>query len=119
MREILSALLYMHIDKNICHRDIKPDNIIIQEIDPVKIKILDFNVAKKMTKGMKMITKTGLEEWSAPEMLNGVPYTEKIDSWSTGCIFYYMLFGEKPFKSKESEELHRSISIGEFDIPTN
>jgi serine/threonine protein kinase len=69
-----------------------------------------------MHPGKKMITKTGLEEWSAPEMLNGIPYDEKVDMWSAGCVFYYMLFGTKPFKSKKTDKLHRSISSGEFNL---
>ena len=96
----MRALAYLHDEAHICHRDIKPDNIIISQMDPIVIKILDFNVAKQMHPGQRMLTKTGLEEWSAPEMLNGIPYTEKVDMWSTGCIFYYMLFGKKPFKSR-------------------
>jgi calcium-dependent protein kinase len=82
----------------------------------MQIKILDFNVAKKMTPGMKMITKTGLVEWSAPEMLNGIPYSEKVDLWSAGCVFYYVLLGKKPFKTRQTEKLHRSISSGEFKV---
>ena len=100
MKQLVRALHYMHEEALICHRDIKPDNIIISGLDPLRIKILDFNVAKRMNPGQRMITKTGLEEWSAPEMLKGIPYTEKVDVWSAGCVFYYMLFGKKPFKSR-------------------
>ena len=40
-----------------------------------------------------MLTKTGLEEWSAPEMIKNTFYNEKIDMWSAGCVLYYMLSG--------------------------
>ncbi len=40
-----------------------------------------------------MMTRTGLEEWSAPEMKGGSVYTDKIDLWSAGCVLYFMLVG--------------------------
>lgn len=116
MRQMCKALSYLHEEAQVCHRDIKPDNLILASLDPVVVKILDFNVARKMVEGQRMITKTGLEEWSAPEMLNGIPYTEKVDMWSAGCVFYYMLLGTKPYKSKTTEKLHRRISTGEFKL---
>ena len=41
------------------------------------------------------MTKTGVDEWQAPEMLqsNGNPYTEKVDLWSAGCVAYFILTG--------------------------
>lgn len=56
------------------------------------VKLCDFNVARKF-KENNMMTKTGLEEWSAPEMHGGVKYSEKIDLWSVGCVMYFMLSG--------------------------
>lgn len=56
------------------------------------IKIVDFNVSKQFS-NRTMMTKTGVEEWSAPEMLDNKPYSEKIDLWSLGCVIYYMLTG--------------------------
>jgi serine/threonine protein kinase len=52
------------------------------------------------------MTKTGLEEWSAPEMLGGTKYTEKVDLWSAGCVLYFMLAGEQPFCNKNTARLH-------------
>ena len=47
-----------------------------------------------------MMTQTGLEEWSAPEMLNNLAYNEKVDMWSAGCILYFILSGDQPFYSE-------------------
>ncbi len=44
-----------------------------------------------------MRTVTGLPEWSAPEMLQGTSYNNKVDMWSAGCVLYYLLSGERPF----------------------
>lgn len=86
----------MHEEGGVCHRDIKPDNILINiKKDPkitYKIKLCDFNVARKF-KNRNMMTRTGLEEWSAPEMLEGGVYNEKVDLWSAGCVLYFMIAG--------------------------
>lgn len=50
-----------------CHRDIKPDNVLISK-DSKKLKIVDFNVSRKFL-NRTMRTKTGVDEWNAPEML--------------------------------------------------
>lgn len=52
------------------------------------------------------MTKTGLEEWSAPEMITGNIYTEKIDLWSAGCVLFFMLTGYQPFESKSIAKLY-------------
>ena len=81
---------YIH-SKNYLHRDIKPDNILFSK-DLSQVKIIDFNVSKKHNDRL-MMTKTGLEEWGAPEMFQNSQYNNKVDLWSLGCVVYYMLTG--------------------------
>lgn len=59
-----------------------------------------------------MLTRTGTENFSAPEMLDHGAYTEKIDMWSAGCILYTMLAGEQPFENENVNKLHASIKEG-------
>jgi len=73
LTEILKTINYMH-GVGVCHRDIKPDNILY---DPVKrkIKIIDFDIAKikKFTNSHhEMMTKTGCLSYRAPEIFNAV-----------------------------------------------
>ena len=72
---MLEGIKYLHAN-NVCHRDIKPDNIMITKLHSAadsaafKVKIGDFNIAKNF-KNRLMMTKTGMDEWNAPELLTG------------------------------------------------
>jgi serine/threonine protein kinase len=88
---------------SVCHRDIKPDNILVSA-DGNVVKITDFNISKfssvratKITHNIKMWTNTGTVNYLAPEILNDEPYTEAVDMWSVGIVLYIMLCGSHPF----------------------
>jgi calcium/calmodulin-dependent protein kinase I len=85
----------MH-EKGICHRDLKPNNILCSE-DGNTVKITDFNVSKfspdnfkavcaSNSDPIKMWTYTGTVAFSAPEMFEGGEYTESVDIWSAGVV---------------------------------
>ena len=70
LKQILGGIKYLH-DAGICHRDIKPDNILICAVGGAA-KIIDFNVARMFeNKEFKMMSKVGLDQWNAPEVLEG------------------------------------------------
>lgn len=88
-----------------CHRDIKPDNILY---DPVKrkIKLIDFDISrmKKYTASEhELMTKTGCSSYRAPEIYKAV-YDEKVDTWAIGVIGYQLLTGKLPFFSEYEED---------------
>ena len=86
---------YIHA-KFIVHRDIKPENLIIDKNN--QIYLIDFNVSRKFDgQSAKLMTKTGTPEFQAPEMLSQTTYTEKVDIWSCGIVFYMLLTGSFPF----------------------
>ena len=104
--QICSALRNAH-DKNIIHRDMKPENVMLcrrgDETDFVKV--LDFGIAKMMDEGgtdqQKALTKTGMvfgtPQYMSPEQVRGEKLDWRSDIYSVGIIVYEMLTGSLPF----------------------
>ncbi|EAS02451.2 Serine/Threonine kinase domain protein (macronuclear) [Tetrahymena thermophila SB210] len=105
LKEIITAVEYLH-SEGICHRDLKPDNILISN-DLQNIKIIDFEISKRfkyfrqnktgVLKVCEMWTRTGTLDFQSPEMFESAGYTEAVDIWAIGVIAYYLLTGRLPF----------------------
>jgi serine/threonine protein kinase len=96
----------------ILHRDIKPDNIFLNQTPEGEvIKVVDFGIAKLMDDSlsldMKNLTATGgfigTPTYMAPERFENRPYDGKSDVYSIGIMLYEMLCGRAPFLAKQSE----------------
>lgn len=84
-KQILAAMLYLHQNR-ILHRDLKPQNILLQND---QIKICDFGFAKKMSASTNFLMSIkGTPLYIAPEILQSMKYTHKVDVWSLGIILY-------------------------------
>ena len=84
-------------DKNVIHRDLKTQNILLTKDN--NIKIADFGLSKTLSTMSKMTgTKNaGTPTTIAPEILQGKKYTFSADIWSLGCILYELVTGISPF----------------------
>lgn len=112
-RQACDAVSYMH-SLNVCHRDLKPDNLII---DGDKLTIIDFNVGARMAADGDVQGGQGLKEWSAPETRRSLSYNgAKSDVWSLGLILGYMLSGKSP-KAEMSSEERAHQAINSTDVP--
>jgi len=112
-RQIIEGLQNIH-SKNIVHRDIKLDNILIDLLNTVKI--CDFGVSRLIKKGEVMHDQCGTPAYIAPEILRNKGYEGfAVDVWSAGVVLYTMLAGVVPFKHKYLDELHLSIIQGKYD----
>eukprot|EP00912_Choanoflagellata_sp_UC4_P001631 UC4_evm4s1043 len=93
-RQLVSAVACCH-SKNIAHRDLKCENILLDGRG--NIKLADFGFATKLDSG-KLHTHCGSYAYAAPEILKGEAYDGRAsDIWSMGVILYAMIFTRLPF----------------------
>lgn len=116
-RQILEAIAYCH-SKKVSHRDVKPDNIFIDQYDHVKLA--DFGLAKEFRHNEKTTEKCGSLMFFAPEMLQFHEIDPfKADIWALGVTFFFMATGCFPFQSESREELKQLINLGDLDFETH
>lgn len=96
MYQLFRSLAYIH-SLGICHRDIKPQNLLLNPETGV-LKLCDFGSAKHLVKGEPNVSYICSRYYRAPELIFGaIDYTTKIDVWSAGCVLAELLLGQPIF----------------------
>ncbi|OEL13417.1 Dual specificity protein kinase pom1 [Dichanthelium oligosanthes] len=96
-RQCLEALVYLH-HLRIIHCDLKPENILIKSYRRCEIKVIDLGSSCFLTDNLCLYVQS--RSYRAPEVILGLPYDQRIDIWSLGCILAELYTGEVLFPNE-------------------
>lgn len=119
LAQLASALRFLR-SRDIVHRDIKPQNLLLRVPDDEclesghpreipQIKVADFGFARSLPAASLAKTLCGSPLYMAPEILRYEKYDAKADLWSVGAVLYEMSVGKPPFRATNHVELLRRI----------
>ena len=111
MYELFRSLAYLH-SLSICHRDIKPQNLLLDPTTGV-LKLCDFGSAKLLIGGEPNVSYICSRYYRAPELIFGATcYTTAIDIWSAGCVMAELMLGQPLFPGESGvDQLVEIIKI--------
>ena len=108
------AIGYLHM-KGIVHRDLKLENILIDEDG--YIKIIDYGLAKMLSDDQETSSFCGTPEYLAPEMVSQSGHDKAVDRWALGILIYEMIIGVTPFFNKNRNMLMMKIQQAKVVFP--
>lgn len=98
--EVASGIIALH-SKRIVYRDMKPENILLD--DDGHVRISDLGLAIEIPEGDNVRGRVGTVGYMAPEVIQNERYTFSPDWWGLGCLIYEMIQGKSPFRARREK----------------
>lgn len=116
--QLISVLEYLHVQKQIVHRDLKAENILLDKY--YNIRLIDFGLSNFFSADKTYLeTACGSPAYASPEMVKGNPYNSKSDIWSAGILLFAMCAGELPYEDDNVQKLLQKIAFKEPVYPSS
>ena len=112
--QIILVLEYMH-SKQLIYRDLKPENVLIQNSGYLKLS--DFGFIKYLKPGDRTYTLCGTPEYLAPEILMNKGHGKAVDWYCLGIFIYEMMVGRCPFMHEDPYEIFKKILTEKIKFP--
>ncbi|KAI7870850.1 kinase-like domain-containing protein [Spinellus fusiger] len=118
--QLFSAIGFLH-HKEIAHRDLKHENVLVVNKSTLHVKLCDFGLAKRQDSDNSFDSQCGTPNYVAPEILDALPsraYGKACDLWSIGVMLYVCLSGHPPFSAGGPGQLpmHDQIQGGTYSF---
>ena len=115
--QLVMFLIKMH-ENNIIYRNLKPENIIIE--NKGNLKMTDFSKSKIITfDGDIGLSLVGAPEYMAPEVILGTGQKYEVDWWSLGILIYQMYYGYTPFEDEFIDKTFQKILYTNVNFDSN
>ncbi|VAH52669.1 unnamed protein product [Triticum turgidum subsp. durum] len=117
-QQLISGVSYCH-SMQVCHRDLKLENTLLDGSVAPRLKICDFGYSKSSVLHSQPKSTVGTPAYIAPEVLSRREYDGKVaDVWSCGVTLYVMLVGAYPFEDPdEPRNFRKTISVSTHPFP--
>src|SRR6266566_3959638 len=116
--QIADALDSAYRERNVIHRDINPENLMLDRWG--KIKVMDFGLARAIGHQKITVAKTlvGSIYYASPEQVWGYPLDNRSDIYALGVVLYEMVTGQRPFVGRSMPKLTQAIVSGPLQPPS-
>ncbi|GIW24008.1 serine/threonine-protein kinase [Meiothermus sp.] len=107
-RHLLEALAHMH-GQNLVHRDVKPDNLVVDGTG--EARLVDFDLSGPQSERFSKKVRLGTIAYIAPEQIRGQSPSPASDMYSAGILLYWALSGELPFVGEPVEVMNAHLHL--------